>query len=153
MAELFHECGVAAIYHFPTPDGKPSSLAPKQGIPAASRLIPRLLLDIQNRGQLAAGMSVYAPGRTLLVDTYKDVGTVSEVFHLSQQKEAEELLAKYEGPAAIGHVRYATCGKDDRNYAQPFERHHLEKRKCFVRFIYRVFVFVLWKYLAGQLLI
>lgn len=50
---------------------------PKQGIHAASRLIPRLLLDIQNRGQLAAGMSVYQPGRTLLVDTYKDVGTVS----------------------------------------------------------------------------
>ena len=26
------------------------------------------------------------------------------------------------GCAAIGHVRYATCGKDDVNYAQPFER-------------------------------
>lgn len=131
MAELFHECGVAAIYHLPTANGKVSSLAPKQGAAASSRLIPRLLLDIQNRGQLAAGMSVYAPGRTLLVDTYKDVGTVSEVFHLSRQAEAEALLAKYEGPAAIGHVRYATCGKDDRNYAQPFERPHLEKRKCF----------------------
>ena len=31
----------------------------------------------------------------------------------------------------IGHVRYATCGDEDRNYAQPFERHHLEKRKWF----------------------
>ena len=131
MAELFHECGVAAIYHLGTAEGKDSSLAPKQGGQAASRLIPRMLLDIQNRGQLAAGMSVYAPGRTLLVDTYKDVGTVSEVFHLGRREVAEELLAKYEGPAAIGHVRYATCGKDDRNYAQPFERHHLEKRKCF----------------------
>lgn len=131
MAELYHECGVAAIYHFPRPDGKTCSLAPKQGIQAASRLIPRLLLDIQNRGQLAAGMSVYNPNQTLLVDTYKDVGTVSEVFHLSRQAEAEAILAKYEGPAAIGHVRYATCGKDDRNYAQPFDRPHLEKRKCF----------------------
>jgi amidophosphoribosyltransferase len=131
MAELFHECGVAAIYHFSTPGGKASSLAPKQGSQAASRLIPRLLLDMQNRGQLAAGMSVYHPGGTQLVDTYKDVGSVSEVFHLSREKEAEALLTQYQGPAAIGHVRYATCGKDDRNYAQPFERQHLEKRKCF----------------------
>ncbi|MFO1005177.1 MAG: amidophosphoribosyltransferase [Planctomycetaceae bacterium] len=129
MAELYHECGVAAIYHFPT--ATPSSLAPKQGSQASSRLIPRLLLDIQNRGQLAAGMSVYQPDRTLLVDTYKDIGTVSEVFHLSRKEDAEALLKKHEGPAAIGHVRYATCGKDDRNYAQPFERPHLEKRKCF----------------------
>ncbi len=129
MAELFHECGVAAIYHLPT--GKVSSLAPMQGSQATSRLIPRLLLDIQNRGQLAAGMSVYQPGRTHLVETYKDVGTVSEVFHLNQKANADALMAQYEGPAAIGHVRYATCGKDDKNYAQPFERHHLEKRKCF----------------------
>jgi len=131
MAELYHECGVAAIYHFPTAAGKPSSLAPMQGIQASSRLIPRLLLDIQNRGQLAAGMSVYHPDRTLLVDTYKDVGTVSEVFRLGRKEDAENLMKRYEGPAAIGHVRYATCGKDDRNYAQPFERPHLEKRKCF----------------------
>lgn len=129
MADLFHECGVAAIYHLPT--GKVSSLAPKQGGDVSSRLIPRLLLDIQNRGQLAAGMSVYRTSGSNLVETYKDVGTVSEVFHLNHQNEAEALLKGLEGPAAIGHVRYATCGKNDRNYAQPFERHHLEKRKCF----------------------
>ncbi len=76
-------------------------------------------------------MSVYRPNGTNLVETYKDVGTVSEVFHLNHQNEAEALLKGLEGPAAIGHVRYATCGKNDRNYAQPFERHHLEKRKCF----------------------
>ena len=35
------------------------------------------------------------------------------------------------GRAAIGHVRYATCGGEDPNYAQPFERMHLEKRKWF----------------------
>ncbi len=131
MAELFHECGVAAIYHFSTPDGKPSTLAPKQGSQAASRLIPRLLLDMQNRGQLAAGMSVYHPGGKLLVETYKDVGSVSEVFHLSRGAEAEKLLAEHEGPVAIGHVRYATSGQDEVSYAQPFERQHLEKRKCF----------------------
>ncbi len=40
-------------------------------------------------------------------------------------------MLQYAGPAAIGHVRYATCGQDDRSYAQPFERHHLQKRKWF----------------------
>ena len=28
-------------------------------------------------------------------------------------------------------MRYATCGAEDRSYAQPFERHHLEKHKWF----------------------
>ena len=40
-------------------------------------------------------------------------------------------MQSYAGRAAIGHVRYATCGKDDRDYAQPFERRHLETRKWF----------------------
>ncbi len=35
------------------------------------------------------------------------------------------------GPAAIGHVRYATCGGDDKSYAQPFEREHGRKAKWF----------------------
>ncbi len=40
-------------------------------------------------------------------------------------------MQEYAGRAAIGHVRYATCGTDDRSYAQPFERHHLQKHKWF----------------------
>jgi amidophosphoribosyltransferase len=40
-------------------------------------------------------------------------------------------MREYAGRAAIGHVRYATCGEDDRSYAQPFERHHLLKYKWF----------------------
>ena len=40
-------------------------------------------------------------------------------------------MERYGGPAAIGHVRYATCGKDDRSYAQPFENHHFNKRHWF----------------------
>ena len=36
-----------------------------------------------------------------------------------------------DGPAAIGHVRYATCGGNDRSYAQPFERDHGRKAKWF----------------------
>ncbi len=129
MSELFHECGIAAVYRLP--NGQTSPLEPPEGLGETSRLIPRLLLDIQNRGQLAAGMTSYNINRKQLVDTVKNVGTVSEVFHLNHEKEFEKLMREYAGPAAIGHVRYATCGKDDRSYAQPFERHHIEKSKWF----------------------
>jgi amidophosphoribosyltransferase len=40
-------------------------------------------------------------------------------------------MRRYVGIAAIGHVRYATCGSDDRSYAQPFERRHIKRRKWF----------------------
>lgn len=129
MSELHHECGIAAVYHLP--NGKKSSLCPPQGREHASRLIPRMLLDMQNRGQLAAGMSTFNPNRNQLIDTHKNVGSVSEVFRLSRKNKSERIMKEYAGRAAIGHVRYATCGKEDKSYAQPFERHHIEKRKWF----------------------
>jgi len=129
MAELHHECGIAAVYQL-RPE-RPGPIVPKQGPNAVSRFMPRLLLDIQNRGQLAAGITSFNPRRNQLIDTHKDVGTVTEVFSLNHPQQAETLMRDYEGLAAIGHVRYATCGKDDKSYAQPFERHHIEKRKWF----------------------
>ncbi|MFP6618322.1 MAG: class II glutamine amidotransferase, partial [Pirellulaceae bacterium] len=129
MSELHDECGVAAIYHLPTDETSPLC----GDIPAneTSRLLPRMLLDIQNRGQLAAGITSYNPDRNQLIDTHKDLGSVSEVFRLSHRGKSENLMRKYAGVAAIGHVRYATCGQEDRSYAQPFERHHLQKHKWF----------------------
>jgi amidophosphoribosyltransferase len=129
MSELHHECGVAAVYHLPGEEVSP--LCPLGDPEQVSRLLPRMLLDIQNRGQLAAGMSTYNPHRDQLLETYKDIGTVAEVFRLSHRGKSESLMREHSGRAAIGHVRYATCGEDDRSYAQPFERHHLEKRKWF----------------------
>jgi amidophosphoribosyltransferase len=129
MSELYHECGVAAVYHLPSAEISP--LLPEGDPNKTSNLMSRLLLDIQNRGQLAAGMTTYNPNRSQLIDTHKDVGTVNEVFHLNHEEQFRKLMEQYEGPAAIGHTRYATCGKDDRSYAQPFERHHIEKPKWF----------------------
>jgi amidophosphoribosyltransferase len=129
MAELHHECGIVAVYHLP--DRGTSPLLPIPDPNQASRLIPRMLLDVQNRGQLAAGLTTYNVNRNQIIDTHKEVGTVAEVFHLNHANEYDKLLTEYAGPAAIGHVRYATCGKDDRSYAQPFERHHIEKPKWF----------------------
>ncbi len=128
MSELHHECGIVAVYYLPTnercriPVGEPDE---------AARLVPRMLQDIQNRGQLSAGMSSFNPHRDKLIDTHKDLGVVSEVFRMSHKGKNESLMREYAGRAAIGHVRYATCGKDDCGYAQPFERNHLQKHKWF----------------------
>jgi amidophosphoribosyltransferase len=127
MSELHHECGVAAIYHLGGPDISPICADPAK----ASRLMPRMLLDVQNRGQLAAGFTTFNADRNQLIDTHKETGSVTEAFRLSHRAKHESLMKEYEGHAAIGHVRYATCGEDDRSYAQPFERHHIEKRKWF----------------------
>ena len=117
MSELNHECGIAAIYHLA---GKASPLASSHGPDQISRLLPRMLLDIQNRGQLSAGLTSYNPERSQLIDTFREVGSVSEVFRLNHQGKADSLMERYAGRAAIGHVRYATCGTEDRSYAQPF---------------------------------
>src|SRR3954447_25679695 len=129
MAELHHECGIAAIYHLES--DKPSRLAQGVGSEQVSRLMPRLLLDLQNRGQLAAGFATYNPTRDKLLDTYKQIGTVIEAFRLSHPDKYDEIMKEYAGRAAIGHTRYATCGANDRSYAQPFERSHGGKWKWF----------------------
>src|SRR5437588_2467142 len=128
MAELHHECGIAAIYHLQSTSPSPvSPVGPEQ----VSRLMPRMLLDLQNRGQLAAGFSTFNPRREQIIDTFKQVGTVIEAFRLNHQAKYDSIMREYAGRAAIGHVRYATCGPTDRSYAQPFERHHGCKWKWF----------------------
>src|SRR5438445_152008 len=129
MDELHHECGIAALYHFHSP--QPSRLAPQAGQEQVSRLMPRMLLDLQNRGQLAAGFTTYNPQRDHLLQTYKQIGTVIEAFRLNHHAKYDSLMREYAGRAAIGHVRYATCGANDRSYAQPFDRFHGCKWKWF----------------------
>ena len=129
MDDLHDECGVAAIYHLAGDAISP--LCPDKNPKQIARLMPRMLLDIQNRGQLAAGMTTFDANRKQLLDTHKDIGTVTEVFRLNRRDRYEALMKRYAGTAAIGHVRYATCGRDDRSYAQPFERHHIKRHKWF----------------------
>jgi amidophosphoribosyltransferase len=129
MAELHHECGIAALYHLES--AVPSRMAPAGDPEQVSRLMPRILLDLQNRGQLAGGFTTYNPHRDQLLDTHKQIGTVIEAFRLSHQAKYDSIMREYAGRAAIGHVRYATCGTNDRNHAQPFERYHGCKWKWF----------------------
>ena len=142
--ELRHECGIAALYWLDEPmapegpaslaAGDPNRSASRLGTPAdgdVTPLMPRILLDLQNRGQLAAGISRFNPDHPQLVDTFKDVGTVTEVFRMSRPQEHLDILERYAGPACIGHTRYATCGIESATHAQPFERHHGRRWKWF----------------------
>jgi amidophosphoribosyltransferase len=129
MDELHHECGVAALYCLAA---RSERSAVWSGDPdQLSRLMPRMLLDLQNRGQLAAGMASYHPEREKLVDTYKEIGTVIEAFRLNEPSKYASIMEEFAGRAAIGHTRYATCGATSRSYAQPFERRHGCKWKWF----------------------
>ena len=138
------ECGIAALYrldatanldalrhaiHGDGANGGGSEAAPDNVV----TLLPDMLIDLQNRGQLAAGISRYSEDDARLLDTYKDVGSVSDVFHLTlpDSSKYREIIDRYAGRAAIGHVRYATCGKDDPSYAQPFHRKHGRPWKTF----------------------
>ena len=88
MSELHHECGIAAIYHLPGGDSSPLCPEIAHGVQAreeVSRLMPRMLLDIQNRGQLSAGFTTFNPRRNQLIDTYKEIGSVSEVFRIKRR--------------------------------------------------------------------
>jgi amidophosphoribosyltransferase len=140
MDELHHECGVAALYYLPNKTGGgpgehaggPPKSSVWTGAPdQVSRLMPRMLLDLQNRGQLAAGMATYNPDRDKLVDTYKDIGTVIEAFRINEPAKYASIMEDFAGRAAIGHTRYATCGGQSRSYAQPFERRDGCKWKWF----------------------
>ncbi|HVL15477.1 MAG TPA: amidophosphoribosyltransferase, partial [Gemmata sp.] len=100
MDELHHECGVAALYYMP---GRGDRSPVWTGDPDQfSRLMPRMLLDLQNRGQLAAGMATYNPDREQLVDTYKEIGTVIEAFRINHPHKYASIMEEYAGRATIG---------------------------------------------------
>ena len=121
LDDIYHECGVAALYWL----GDPVQFLDSSAKENVASLIPGMLLDLQNRGQLAAGVSSYNVNRDAILSTYKEVGTVNEVFRMSHPGKYRSLLSDFAGQAAIGHTRYATSGEeDDIRYAQPFERQH-----------------------------
>lgn len=122
METLHEECGIAAVYQLDQKTAPPVNV---------SQYIPAILLDLQNRGQLSAGLTSYNPDRDRLLQTHKDLGTVDHVFRLSSSHKSRHLVEQYSGTVAIGHTRYATSGSEDRNFAQPFERVHGRKRKWF----------------------
>ncbi|MDH4248115.1 MAG: amidophosphoribosyltransferase [Deltaproteobacteria bacterium] len=120
MEGLKEECGIVAVYKFGTDDS--ANIGP---------MVVRGLLDLQNRGQLSAGITSYNPLRNRILQTHKDLGTVHEVFRLHTPHKSRQILDEYGGLAAIGHNRYATSGENDSANAQPFERVHGRMWKWF----------------------
>lgn len=88
-------CGIIAIYH------KKKNVASD---------IYDALIQVQHRGQDAAGISTWDNNRMYL---YKELGLVTEVFKANSPLNLE-------GNLGVGHVRYPTAGKDDVSEAQPF---------------------------------
>jgi amidophosphoribosyltransferase len=121
MDEAKHECAIAAVYI-------------KENGDAANRALfylYKLLLNQQNRGQLSAGVTTFNHSRNQVLDTYKELGPVNEVFKTSNKLQSLEIFKRYAGNKGIGHVRYATSGSEDKSLAAPFERHHGRKWKWF----------------------
>lgn len=124
LDELHTECGVVAFAL--THSG---SIASPQSRPRAADWLFSMLLNLQHRGQLSAGITTYDPGRPTLLRTHKALGMVSRAF--APDQGGHNPLAMLDGVSGIGHTRYATCGDDDVSHAQPFERWHGRTWKWF----------------------
>ena len=122
LKTLHEECGIAIIYQLDQSKAAPLNV---------TQYIPGFLLDLQNRGQLSAGLTSFNPQRDRLLQTHKDIGTVEQVFRMYSPQKFQSLIEEYSGTIAIGHVRYATSGQENWNFAQPFERIHGRKWKWF----------------------
>ncbi|MCC8097362.1 MAG: amidophosphoribosyltransferase, partial [Eubacterium sp.] len=94
MSILKEECGVFGIWD---PDGY------------CANTTCNALVALQHRGQEGCGIAV---NKDREISYYKDVGLVNEVFD-------REILDKYPGNMAVGHVRYSTAGGSARENVQP----------------------------------
>lgn len=105
MSNLHEECGVFGVFSPVTRDV------------AATTYYG--LFALQHRGQESCGIAVNDDG---LFRHYKDVGLVEDVI------TPEVLTNLGEGNIAIGHCRYGTSGRNDRNNAQPLVINHIKGR-------------------------
>ncbi len=77
------------------------------------------LYALQHRGQESCGIVVNDDG---VFSSHKDLGLVGEVF-------TQDILSRLpKGSMAVGHVRYGTTGKTNRNNCQPIEVNHQKGR-------------------------
>ncbi len=98
---IHEECGVFGVY-----GAKEADLA---------SLAYYGLFALQHRGQESAGIVLNDDG---IFTACRDVGLVSEVF------TPEKLRSLGRGRIAVGHVRYATTGADNRRNVQPLLINH-----------------------------
>ena len=104
-SHIHEECGVFGVY------------SPETA--ALADLVYYGLFSLQHRGQESAGMVINDDG---LFSAYRDVGLVNDVF------TPERLQALGSGNIAVGHVRYATTGSDNKRNVQPLVINHHKGR-------------------------
>ena len=102
---LHEECGVFGVYSPATAD--------------LAGLVYYGLFSLQHRGQESAGMVINDDG---VFSAYRDVGLVNDVF------TPERLQSLGSGNIAVGHVRYATTGSDNKRNVQPLIINHYKGR-------------------------
>ena len=102
---LHEECGVFGVYSPETAD--------------LAGLVYYGLFSLQHRGQESAGMVINDDG---VFSAYRDVGLVNDVF------TPERLQSLGSGNIAVGHVRYATTGSDNKRNVQPLIINHHKGR-------------------------
>ena len=73
------------------------------------------LYALQHRGQESCGIVV---NQEVVVYSHKDLGLLNDVF------SKDKLMSFPEANMAVGHVRYGTTGKTNRNNCQPIEVNH-----------------------------
>jgi amidophosphoribosyltransferase len=111
-----HFCGICGYY---SPDFN------------AQTALYQMLLQLQHRGQLSAGVTVLKEDNPFLLKTHKNIGLVNSVFRAERSDKFGLIMDELKSTKGIGHVRYATCGADDIEYAQPFEHFHGLKNRWF----------------------
>lgn len=121
MADIKEECGVLGIY---LKDRSKNS----ERVP---HLLYSGLFELQHRGQLSAGISVYniLDGEYgLLQKVTKKIGSVAELFRINKPGKSSKFFRENKGVCGIGHVRYATSGDSDMRMllmqGQPMFRQH-----------------------------
>ncbi|MEM4327098.1 MAG: amidophosphoribosyltransferase, partial [Candidatus Diapherotrites archaeon] len=92
--EAKEECGIAAAF-LP----KPLDNYPNGG---AAFYLYKMLLQMQNRGQLSAGITTYNAKRQQLIDTWRKLGSISEVFATKSRHDALSIMERYAGNKGIG---------------------------------------------------
>ena len=117
--DLHCECGVAAMYWLaeaPEAEDRPDRNA---GPVDTTPLVPGMLLDLHNRRPLASGISTFDPDRAQWVNTYKDVGTVADVFRTSHPGKHRAILQEYASCSTDTPLCYRTTRMAIRARATP----------------------------------
>jgi amidophosphoribosyltransferase len=97
----------------------------------AEKKIYSMLVQLQHRGQLSAGMTTFNPKDNHLLKTHRGLGLVNSAFKAYDENKFNQILENHKSEKGIGHVRYSTAGQDDLEFVQPFEREHGRKKKWF----------------------